>query len=565
MPVRIYTPVEAEAYGLLVYFHGGAFFLGSLDTHDHVARSLAKETGLQGRLRRLPPARPRPRSRRACEDCYARRPLGGRAAATAWAGTAGPWRSPATAPAARSSPPSPRWPTTTGSTPSPTRCSTTRRSTWTSTSTATPRCARTPSGYGLETAGLKPFNAFYLDSGADPADPLVSPIKRADLAGLPPALIITAEHDPLRDEGELYGERLREAGVDATVSRYAGAGHGFVQHFSWLPEYHRAFAETRDFLTGREPMASDPPLVSPWGRFGLYSYFIDAPEPAIVDTGIASSPAEGMAPALEALGRRIEDVRWILLTHGHIDHVGGAHALWELTGRRAQVVIHEADAPLLRSRRAHVAGVPGRARRSTCAIPRARRSRPRWPRRAISGEMEPTMLVRGGETISLGGDVTVSVHADPGPHARARSPTSSTARTTCSSATPCRCTARPTGSPATRTRDAYRASLEHLRDDVRPRHLYLGHPYRHADGVPYGVELDREQARAALQESLGHRGPHRRGRARCLADGLRETDSPYSPFAGSPRSSATPATPRSSRPRSSPRCTATARSCDDHG
>ncbi len=35
-----------------------------------------------------------------------------------------------------------------------------------------------------------------------------------------------------------------------------------------------------------------------------------------------------MAPALEALGRRIEDVRWILLTHGHIDHVGGAHALW---------------------------------------------------------------------------------------------------------------------------------------------------------------------------------------------------------------------------------------------
>lgn len=38
------------------------------------------------------------------------------------------------------------------------------------------------------------------------------------------------------------------------------------------------------------------PLVSPWGRFGLYSFFIDAPEPAIVDTGIASSPADGMAP-----------------------------------------------------------------------------------------------------------------------------------------------------------------------------------------------------------------------------------------------------------------------------
>jgi acetyl esterase len=103
-------------------------------------------------------------------------------------------------------------------------------------------------GYGLETAGLKPFNAFYLESGADPDDPRVSPIKRPDLTGLPPALIITGEYDPLRDEGELYGQRLKEAGVPTAVTRYHGAGHGFVQHFSWLPEYHRAFTETKDFL-----------------------------------------------------------------------------------------------------------------------------------------------------------------------------------------------------------------------------------------------------------------------------------------------------------------------------
>jgi acetyl esterase len=95
------------------------------------------------------------------------------------------------------------------------------------------------------------FNAFYLGSGADPADPLVSPVKRADLTGLPHALVITAEHDPLRDEGELYGERLRAAGVEATVTRYPGAGHGFVQHFGWIPEYRRAFAETAAFLAGR--------------------------------------------------------------------------------------------------------------------------------------------------------------------------------------------------------------------------------------------------------------------------------------------------------------------------
>jgi acetyl esterase len=103
-------------------------------------------------------------------------------------------------------------------------------------------------GYGVETAALKPFNACYLASGADPDDPLVSPLKRTDLTGLPPALVVTAEHDPLRDEGELYAQRLREAGVDATVIRYAGAGHGFVQHFAWIPEYHRVFSETAEFL-----------------------------------------------------------------------------------------------------------------------------------------------------------------------------------------------------------------------------------------------------------------------------------------------------------------------------
>jgi acetyl esterase len=106
-------------------------------------------------------------------------------------------------------------------------------------------------GYGLETAGLAPFNSFYLENGADPADPRVSPIKREDLAGLPAALVITAEHDPVRDEGELYGRRLAEAGVETKVTRYPGANHGFVQHFSWIPELYRAFEETGEFLNAR--------------------------------------------------------------------------------------------------------------------------------------------------------------------------------------------------------------------------------------------------------------------------------------------------------------------------
>jgi acetyl esterase len=246
VPVRIYTPVEAGSYGLLVYLHGGAFFLGSLETHDSVARSLAEGTGLKvvSVGYRLAPEAAFPAG---LQDCYG---------VVRWAAENVDtlrWDGGTLALAGDSS----------GGNFVAAVAAMAHDDGF---DRITHQVLFYPSldldfdvdrygslrenavGYGLETAGLEPFNAFYLDSGADPADPLVSPIKRADLAGLPPALIITAEHDPLRDEGELYGQRLREAGVEATVSRYAGAGHGFVQHFSWLPEYTRVFQETAHFL-----------------------------------------------------------------------------------------------------------------------------------------------------------------------------------------------------------------------------------------------------------------------------------------------------------------------------
>jgi hydroxyacylglutathione hydrolase len=271
------------------------------------------------------------------------------------------------------------------------------------------------------------------------------------------------------------------------------------------------------------------PVVSPWGRFGLYSFFIDAPEPAIVDTGIASSPAEGMVPALEVLGRRIEDVRWILLTHGHIDHVGGAHALWELTGRRAQVVIHEADAPMLRSRRAHVEEyLEGRGRYLNDPEGEARVTAA--GNAVISGEMEPTMLVRGGETISLGGGVTVTVHAIPG-HTPGSVAYVVDGQGDVFVGDAVQVHGAANGFPGYVDPASYRRSLEHLRDDVRPQHLYLGHPYRRADGVAYGVELDAGQAREALEESIAIEGRVGAAAHDCLSAGLHETASPYSPFA----------------------------------
>jgi len=271
------------------------------------------------------------------------------------------------------------------------------------------------------------------------------------------------------------------------------------------------------------------PLVSPWGRFGLYSFFIDAPEPAIVDTGIASSPAEGMVPALEAIGRRIEDVRWILLTHDHIDHLGGAHALWELTGRRAKVVIHEADAPLLRSRGAHVDQYVD-VRQQYIDNPNAVEEQTKAANHVISGEMEPTMLVKGGETLALGGDVTVSVHHIPG-HTAGSVAYVVDGQQSVFVGDAVQIHGAANGFPGYEDPAAYRSSLQYLRDDVRPQHLYLGHPYRGADGVPYGVELDRDAARNALQGSLDLEARIDDAARRYLRDGLQETDSPYSPFA----------------------------------
>lgn len=271
------------------------------------------------------------------------------------------------------------------------------------------------------------------------------------------------------------------------------------------------------------------PLVSPWGRFGLYGYLVDAPQPAIVDTGVASSPAEGIAPALAALGRDVADIRWILLTHGHVDHLGGAHALWELTGRRAQVVIHEADADLLRSRRAHVREyLDGRAR--YVRDPHGAEQVAKTAEAAISGEMEPSVLLHGGERLDLGGGVSVSVHHVPG-HTAGSVAYVVDGQGDVFVGDAVQVHGAASGFPGYADPVAYRASLRHLRDEVRPRRLFLGHPYRGSDGAPYGAVLDEDQARRALQESLDLAHRIDAAARRQLAAGLRETGSVYSPFA----------------------------------
>jgi acetyl esterase/lipase len=80
----------------------------------------------------------------------------------------------------------------------------------------------------LTAADIRAVTAHYLSAGVDPADPWVSPWFVEDLSGLPPTLLQTAEHDPLRDEGRAFARRLREAGVATRWTEYAGMPHGYV-------------------------------------------------------------------------------------------------------------------------------------------------------------------------------------------------------------------------------------------------------------------------------------------------------------------------------------------------
>ena len=90
-----------------------------------------------------------------------------------------------------------------------------------------PSLAECGEGYWLTARDTASFRDYYLGGPAEHRHPHASPLHIPDLRGLPPALVITVEYDPLRDEGEAYAARLREAGVPTTVSRYDGVIHGF--------------------------------------------------------------------------------------------------------------------------------------------------------------------------------------------------------------------------------------------------------------------------------------------------------------------------------------------------
>jgi len=112
----------------------------------------------------------------------------------------------------------------------------------------TPSYRENGDGYLLTRDMMQWFWNHYVRDDADRLNPMASPLRAADLRDLPPALTITAEFDPLRDEGEAYAARLRAAGVPVQLTRYDGMIHGFFGMSSLLDQAQIAIAEAASAL-----------------------------------------------------------------------------------------------------------------------------------------------------------------------------------------------------------------------------------------------------------------------------------------------------------------------------
>jgi acetyl esterase len=106
-----------------------------------------------------------------------------------------------------------------------------------------PSYTRIANGYTLTKERMGYFRNAYLRGSADIADWRASPLKAQDMSRLPPALLIAAGHDPLVDEGKAYADRLTEAGVPVTYTCYEGVVHGFVSMAGAIDAGHTAIAE----------------------------------------------------------------------------------------------------------------------------------------------------------------------------------------------------------------------------------------------------------------------------------------------------------------------------------
>ena len=244
IPVRVYTPNGTGPFGLLVFFHGGGWVIGSLDTHDGTCRELAHGAGcvVMSVDYRLAPEHKFPAGP---EDCYAAtvwaaanaRDLGADPAKIAVGGdSAGGNLTCVVALMARDK-------------GGPQLCFQLPIYPATSHALDMPSYVENATGYLLETDAMVWFWGHDLANKADGEHPYASPLRANDLTGLPPAFVVTAEFDPLRDEGERYAKRLQEAGVPTTLQRFDGMIHGFFGMSGIMDKAKTAIADACAALT----------------------------------------------------------------------------------------------------------------------------------------------------------------------------------------------------------------------------------------------------------------------------------------------------------------------------
>ncbi|WP_342431300.1 MBL fold metallo-hydrolase [Neobacillus sp. FSL H8-0543] len=242
------------------------------------------------------------------------------------------------------------------------------------------------------------------------------------------------------------------------------------------------------------------PIECKFGPISAFAYYVDAPEPAIIDTGVNVSAAKDIEPILAEHGIRIEDIRWILLTHGHVDHLGGAYAVWEKTGRNAKVVIPKKEARLLRDRNEHIADY--RMLQGKYIIdPAIQEKHITMLSTDIGGNIEPNMEVVEGDSIHLGGDITFKVIETPG-HSIGSVSFVLDGLNWAFAADAVQMYGGFSGLPTIEQPTLYRKSVRRLLEEVRPKRLFLGHPFRNLNGEMQSAQIEGEQVAALLQASL---------------------------------------------------------------